>query len=249
MIYDCILFSGLGSEDKILEIRIEELRPLKPIHVIVESYQTFTGKDKGLRLQKDRYNTNIRYITTASHFPDPWDNEQMQRNAIMHGLRNHDLHADDIIIISDVDEIPRLDAIMNYSPSFGLASIQMDEYFFWLNALYQRQTWNLPRIMPWSYAESRMPDQIRKEGFPMTVPNGGWHFSWAGGSANAMQKFQSFSHQEPEIQKWADLSKIQDCRLNTTHMFSGKPLEIMSIDEMPRFVRDNQEYFQELLYV
>ena len=47
MIYDCFTYF---NEAEILEIRVNELAPLKPTHVLIESKYTFTGKEKILEV-------------------------------------------------------------------------------------------------------------------------------------------------------------------------------------------------------
>jgi len=109
-IYDCFTFY---NELDLLEIRLNELDSVVDYFVIVEATKTQTGIDKPLYfdINKDRYTKfkhKIIHIIVRD-MPDitknsAWVLENHQRNQIIKGLNNCNL--DDIIIISDLDEIP-----------------------------------------------------------------------------------------------------------------------------------------------
>lgn len=111
-IYDCFIFF---NELELLKLRLEELWNCVDYFVLVEATKTFSGKSKGLYFQKNKEKFS-KYIDKIVHviiddMPTPekfngdrWQIEYFQRNQIMRGLKN--CKDDDIIIISDVDEIP-----------------------------------------------------------------------------------------------------------------------------------------------
>jgi hypothetical protein len=106
-IYDCFTFY---NEFELLDLRIAEIYDQVDVMVIVEANQTFQNNPKPLYLRelRSRYQhlDKLRVIS-LSDMPggDPWANERHQRDAIIRGL--DDAAPEDIIMISDADEIPR----------------------------------------------------------------------------------------------------------------------------------------------
>ena len=110
--YDCFTFF---NELDMLEMRLEILNNHVDYFVLVESTKTHSGKDKELVFEKnkvifERFSKKIIHVV-VDNMPEAtdqnrWILENFQRNAIMRGLSACD--PEDIILISDVDEIPRL---------------------------------------------------------------------------------------------------------------------------------------------
>ena len=110
-IYDCFLFN---DENHILEIRINELINSVDYFVIIEFGENHQGKRKGQLINQNilkRYKEKIRYYYFDKFEPklSVWQKENYQRNKINEGLK--DANSSDIIIVSDVDEIPILEKI------------------------------------------------------------------------------------------------------------------------------------------
>lgn len=114
-IFDCFTFF---NELDLLEIRLAELAPFVNHFVIAESPLTFTGREKPLFFAENRdrfvaYADKIIHIvvddmpnaTTTS----AWEREWHQRRALVRGLK--DAAPEDIVILSDLDEIPRPQAL------------------------------------------------------------------------------------------------------------------------------------------
>ena len=104
-IYDCFPFNG---ELNLLKLRLELYKNLVDYHVIVESKVNFRGVEKDLKMPQEilKHNPNIRYIVLKKEdfkINDPWHREYETRNSFLKGL--HDSNNDDLIIISDIDEI------------------------------------------------------------------------------------------------------------------------------------------------
>src|SRR4029077_20310130 len=87
---------------------------------------------------------------------------------------------DDIIIISDIDEIPRKEAILQVKPEMGVAFLDMTKFGFFLN-LKEGDHWTPPKICTWKHLKNSTPEEVRNAGAPHTIEKGGWHFSYAGG--------------------------------------------------------------------
>ena len=107
-IYDCFTFF---DENEILEIRLNELNKYVDYFVIVEAGQSHRGVKKNKNINEDiinKFKSKVRYyyIDSFDKNLSPWQRENFQRNYLNAGL--HDAKKDDIIIVSDADEIPNL---------------------------------------------------------------------------------------------------------------------------------------------
>jgi beta-1,4-mannosyl-glycoprotein beta-1,4-N-acetylglucosaminyltransferase len=109
MIVDCFIFY---NEDELLNYRLNILQDIVDVFVLVESTRTFTGKPKKLYFEKEKFKERIIHIVVDDFpFTEPtkeqvWKNEKFQRNCIQRGLDQLTLNDNDILIFSDVDEIP-----------------------------------------------------------------------------------------------------------------------------------------------
>src|SRR5579884_2037055 len=109
MIFDAFLFF---DELKILKLRLEELGDVVDRFVLVESTRTFSNRSKPLHFLDNqhlfrKYASKIRHVVVEDmpeRYESAWDVEAFQRNAILRGIEG--AAPDDLIIISDVDEIP-----------------------------------------------------------------------------------------------------------------------------------------------
>ena len=109
-IYDCFTFF---NELELLELRLESLNDVVDRFVIVEADKTHANKPKPFNFYEHlsnygKYLPKIDYIMDTSVVQykgvGDWSIENNQRNSIMKGLQN--AAPDDLIMISDVDEIP-----------------------------------------------------------------------------------------------------------------------------------------------
>ena len=120
---------------RVLSQRLQK-RYREIVFVIVEGKKDHQGKDKNLNFKIEKFENfkdKIRYIV-VDNFPKSdyaWDLEHHQRNAISKGL--FDAAEDDIIIVSDVDEIPNPLTIS----SFLTKNKYLNENELKLNATYQ----------------------------------------------------------------------------------------------------------------
>lgn len=116
-IYDCFTFY---NEFELLELRLELLYNYVDFFVIVESNKTFQNKDKPFYLDDkidlfEKYLPKIRRVKVVDEIEyngdGDWSIEFYQRNCIARGL--YDAEADDMIMVSDIDEIPTPSVINN----------------------------------------------------------------------------------------------------------------------------------------
>lgn len=127
-IYDCFTFF---NELELLKVRLAELDDVVDHFVIVESPISYTGKSKPLYYKENeeefkKYQHKIIHLVidffpdlTGDEKHDHWKREEYSRNFFMKALTR--CQRDDIIFISDLDEIPRATSVLeikDYLSSF-----------------------------------------------------------------------------------------------------------------------------------
>lgn len=158
MIYDC--FTWFDELD-ILEIRLNTLDSIIDCFVIIEADSTHAGTPKEARFlahsaRFEKFMHKISYhfvhLPSFSHLPtieQPWARENYQRNYIKTALLSL-AKPSDIVIIADVDEIPRPQSVAKYAkalsqrPSINTPRIEVlacDIFYFYLNNLSFGHYW------------------------------------------------------------------------------------------------------------
>lgn len=195
-VFDCFPFC---HELEVLKIRLDELKDVVDYFVIVESIETQRGHPKPLHFENHKelfkpYWDKIIHVAIRDPHPEmePWTREHFQRNCIAQGLKNK-ASSRDIILISDVDEIPRKQAIaavrrklrqgekgvrLHQEMYYYKLNLQMptkktiggEDWFGTVATLYRRVVRQSPQYFR---------DRRNFEKWP-PIWNGGWHFSSAG---------------------------------------------------------------------
>lgn len=239
MIYDCFIFY---NEFEQARIRLEELDEVVDRFVVVESPHTLQkSNQKGgytflgwLADDPDldrRFAHRIRHVCILEELPsDPVDAEAYSRNAIMRALTR--CEPDDLIISSDVDEIPRATSVEQ------AAELAKERCYVLANKTYY---YTLNQEVPWDHY--RFPVALRYKllhGSGRTlqqfreVPSGGvwlsdagWHFSCLADADTIFEKLQAFTHDDLD----APLATIDRAiRLGEDFLGRGK-LTTVEIDE------------------
>jgi beta-1,4-mannosyl-glycoprotein beta-1,4-N-acetylglucosaminyltransferase len=232
-IYDCFCYF---NEDMLLELRLETLCDHVDFFVIVESVKTISGKPKPLNFRMEnfaKFRDKIRYLVVDDYpFPtdDAWRNERYQRDYIANGIK--DAADDDWIIVSDVDEIPRPEAIRLFKPNAcRRGDFQQGSYSYYLNnQCYVNATaavWSGSKIVTYRNFKNffRCAERVRsyKGTGPLRslkrvyfhrwqiqqIPDGGWHFTTLAKIPQIIQKLESFAHQEFNKPEYKDPQVIQ----------------------------------------
>lgn len=206
MIYDCFTFF---NEIDILKIRFEELYPVVDKFVVVEGTQTFQGEQKpalGFQSEEfEQYEDKISWCL-VNEWPEvreagreAWEREYHQRNAIASFLEKLGAQDDDIILISDADEIPRRSVVESLDPD-PVQSVALDVFYYGLN-VWADQTHTI-RAVRYSELKKSTPQLVRtldSNALP-SIEHGGWHFSYLGTPEHVATKFRSFAH--TELNRW-----------------------------------------------
>lgn len=211
-IYDCFLFY---NEYVQLKCRLHELNDVVDYFVLVESVETFQGTPKDLYFSAHQeeftpYLDRIIYVPLENQefalgghpICSAWDRENFQRQQIMRGLSH--AKPTDIIIVSDVDEIPRKEVVVDLAKRINPIDEQaflLSQYGanFFMNRTYG--SWNGTIMASKAYFDRYQLFEVRINRHSLIprenwIPNAGWHFSSLGGLPGWVQKLESFSHVE-----------------------------------------------------
>lgn len=272
-IYDCFCYF---NEDLLLELRLETLWNYVDYFVIVESVYTISGNPKPLNYKPSlfkKYLSKIRYLVVTDYpegLSDAWRNERFQRNYIANGLL--DAKPTDWIIISDVDEIPRPEAIALFNPAkFKRGDFEQDAYAYYFNNRCQQNKknvlWYGSKITTYNHfkhffkcAENVRSFKIRgilgliyrkllKKQSIQIIKNGGWHFTWIASIEKIILKIESYAHQEYNIQEYKshDLIKLKIADGFDILNPNGRCKMQLLSSEFPDFLVCNREKFAQYL--
>jgi len=216
--------------------------------VIVESTHTFVGQEKPLYYNENKhlfteFGEKIIHII-VDDFPykypnisipksEQWKNETFQRNAISRGIERIDgLSNSDIIVISDLDEIPdphRLLQLKQIEIIVDIYSLSMDFYYYNLNTRFNSK-WTLSKIVSYKkYKDSGLSCNNIRHVNAKCILKGGWHLSYFGDASFIKNKINSFSHQEYNNEKYTSLSKIEERVNGARDLFDRGNLEKIEI--------------------
>jgi len=249
MIWDCFLYNG---EKDCLQIRCEELKELSVTHILIESSFTFSGEINSLKYwdfaNLYSYNINPFLFNDMPNNGNAWDNETAQRNYITAALNRSGAKDDDIVILSDADEIPCKEAVKRYNPYMGVASLNMNLYYYHLNLCSGKQVWDMPKILTFGMLKNSTPNDIRNSKAQTSMHDGGWHFSYMGGVDAIKNKIESYSHTEHNTAKYKSDSFIKSKIDNNEFLFDDKKLTLTEIDETyPIVIYSNQSNYSHLI--
>jgi hypothetical protein len=189
MVYDCFLYF---NEDELLEIRLNQLSSYVDYFIIGEGTSTFTGKPNKLRLKvpKGFEQQVIGKIWDCPPESNPWQNEYRQRNNLM-----NDFADDDIVICSDIDEIPSpLFVDIARSGKLDIVAAEMDLCYYFVN--YKKVSkWRGSVACNGRTCKSLTMQGMRnRRGVEQyRIANGGTHYSYLGGKNRILEKLESFS--------------------------------------------------------
>jgi len=251
-VFDCFIFN---NEVDLLEMRLNILNDVVDKFVIIEGNKTFSGmkKESFYEKSKDRFKEwEDKIIYKFVEVPDlgsSWDREIFSRNYCLTLPLYED---EDVIITSDLDEIPNPEAIAHVDEWMSddtHFTFQMNFYMYYLNN-FMTSNWYGSRAATYKYMKTTSVDDIREATEDTSritgpvVDNGGWHFSYFGGVDMIRYKIESFSHQEHNNKRTK--SRIEENLENNTDLFDrnvGFNVIEMTEDEYPEYILNNKEKY------
>jgi len=138
-IFDCFTYF---NEDLILEIRLQTLDKFVDKFIIIEAGQDHQGNKKKKNFDINHFSKfknkiNYFYIENFQNLNYSWDRENYQRNYIFQCIK--EAKTDDLIIISDVDEIPNLEKFEIQKIKSKFIVFEQKMFYYKLNLLLHSQ--------------------------------------------------------------------------------------------------------------
>ncbi|XP_031260156.1 uncharacterized protein LOC116118308 isoform X2 [Pistacia vera] len=230
-VFDAVLFS---NEVDILTIRWKELYPYITQFVLLESNSTFTGLPKPLLFSSNRQKfefvePRLTYGMIGGRFKkgeNPFVEEAYQRVALDQLLRIAGIEDDDLLIMSDVDEIPSAHTINllrwcdNIPP---ILHLQLRNYLYSFEYYLDSKSWRASvhryRSGKTRYAHFRQTDLL--------LSDSGWHCSFCFRHiSDFIFKMKAYSHYDRvRFSHYLNPKRIQDVICNGADLFDMLPEE------------------------
>lgn len=268
-VFDCFSFF---NELDLLELRLNELDAVVDIFVLVEATKTFQKKPKPLyyhenKMRFERFHHKIRHVIVDKYPgffdrfkpPSPMDYDHHQKDHVRIALT--DCEPNDLIIFSDVDEIPNPSILDKNKNLEGVVVFQQRIYHYYFNCL-EVET-NNPTAPAWWYGtvmtrfkdfksvkKLRVRREVHKYGGSTVLPDAGWHFTSLGGVEKIIQKIESFGHDEFNTPQFKDAKRIRELIESGKSVFGfDLHCRFVAIDEtFPRYLQSNQAKFGQYIF-
>jgi beta-1,4-mannosyl-glycoprotein beta-1,4-N-acetylglucosaminyltransferase len=278
MIYDAFLFF---NELDLLKIRLEELKDVVDRFVLVEATLTFSGASKPLYFELHRdifseYADRITHhvVTDVPRFArtSRYLRQFHQRDSIGIALERAGCKPDDLVMVSDVDEIPCGETLPEALALLGSNDLVILEQTYhhdyvnnirehnWLGTYACRYDFlqafgSVHKLRYGKQTLRRTGVDLRKKAIEQKYPrfpHGGWHLSWFGGPDAVLYKQQSYSQslkvpaanrRMPYIRFNTGLSKLVDDPGAKAGPGPSSPRSYDVGCGLPRYLSENRELF------
>ena len=293
-IFDCFMYF---DEEIVLDIRLNMLNPVVDYFVIVESKFTHKGDKRNLKFDINKFTEFKDKIIYLIFDEEPRDIESLldkdvedektrklilnaarrensQRNFITKGLEN--ANNDDLILISDVDEIPNLEKINLKNIKNQIILFKQDMFYYKLNLKLPDLIWSGTKACKKKYLKSpQWLRNIKDKKYPFYrfdtffsekkyiniefVNNGGWHFSNIKTPSEIEHKLKSYLHHREfdinpiSIKDIENIIKnkqaIYDLEVdkNVNKIGNGSKLEDYPLAKLPVYLKNNFEKYKNWL--
>ena len=290
-IYDCFMFF---DEEMLLDLRLNIMDKYVDKFVITEATYMHSGESKKLLFDINKFSKfkdKIIYIVVDTPPPDLFkisdDNslntkeskkilnaskrELYQIEKTQDGIVRAD--PDDVIIVSDVDEIPNLEKVNFNTIGQKLIFFKQKMFYYKLNLFYKLIPWYGSKACKKKYFKSpRWLRSIKNKKYPVWrfdilfsqlkyndiyyVIDGGWHFTNVRKPVDLKKKLSNFLHHvdfEKSGLEIEDLEKLmREKRVMYKHKIDkkgykwgeGEKLQTISLEEMPKYIIENFEKYR-----
>ena len=268
---DCFMYY---DEDLILDLRLHTLNDQVHKFIIAEATKDHAGKDKKLNFNINnflKFKEKITYLivddlpVNIKSFKKNWQvnhlRDQHQRNALAKGYDGYD--DNDLIMISDIDEIPDPKKIKEFKIENKYACFMQKNFQSKINLLnVSDKYWMGTKIIQKKYLKS--PQWLRniktskspfwkfyKPRQPQLIHDGGWHFSFLKNPKDISKKIQSYAHSEFNLPEFTDEKKIEERIKNKQDIFERNyKYEKVDLDNtFPRYILENLKKFENWIAV
>ena len=289
-IYDCFMYF---DEDIVVDVRLNTLNQFVDYFVIVESRFTHKGEARELKFNHkkfEKFKDKIIYIvdeeiysqTEKIKIDDSEDEkyrkaifnatyrENGQRNLISKGLEA--ANKEDFIMISDVDEIPKLSGLNFNSLNEKIILFKQDMFYYKFNLKLPNLIWTgtkacrkknlvnpqwLRNIKDRKYSFFRIDTFFSNTKYTSIkiINDGGWHFSNIKTPKEIEFKLRSYLHHREfdlnplSVEQINEIIKnkqaIYDLKVDKTvnKIGNGSILEKFEFNKLPEYIVTNKDKF------
>ena len=264
---DCFMYF---DDDLVLDIRLNTLNEHVDQFIIAEATLDHAGNDKKLNFDMNKFTKfkhKINYLIiedlpkSVSALRKNWHpahtRDQFQRNSLERGYKNFD--DNDLIMISDVDEIPNPQKISEFKVENKYACFIQKNFQAKINNLnITEENWPGTKICQKKFLKS--PQWLRniktkkrkiwnfyKDKEPQIILNGGWHFSFLKNNELIQKKIMSFAHQEFNKINFTNLDNIEKKINSQTDIFE-RPYHYKKVEldnQFPKYILENKNKFRD----
>ena len=290
-IFDCFMYF---DEEIVLDLRLNVLNEYVDFFVVVESIYNHRGEERKLLFDVNKFKKFEKKIIYLVYKENPKEIEKIfdddnrgeksrkyilnaslrengQRNFILNGLNK--ANDDDIILISDVDEIPNLENFSKEKFNQKIALFKQDMFYYKFNLKLPNLVWSgtkackkkdlkspqwLRNIKDRKYPIYRLDTFFSDTKFMNIkfVNNGGWHFSNIKTPFEIEHKLRSYLHHrefDENPMSVKDIDKIiknkqaiYDLKVDkkVNKIGDGNKLEKYPINKLPKFLQNNLKDFE-----
>ena len=261
-IYDCFQYF---NEDHIVDFRLNILDKYVDYFVISESTRTHQGKLKDINFNIDnfpKFKKKIKFIVAdydkkidfKKHLGGESPIEQHQRNKLSEGIKEASL--EDLIILSDSDEIPDLSKINKIKFNRNIIAFSHKMFMYKLNLQnLDESNWIGSKITKKKNIISMQKlRDLKFKKYPfwridkkkLQIVAGGWHFSFLQNPSQILKKIKSFSHGEHNNETLNEKKILDKILMNEDIFNRGFKLKKVEIDKTyPEYILDNQQKYLE----
>jgi len=291
-IFDCFMYF---DEEVVLDLRLNILNPVIDYFIIVESTFNHKGEKRKLKFDIKKYKKFEKKIIYLIFDEEPSNIEQVlktdnegeksrkyilnaafrengQRNYILKGLEF--ANEKDLILISDVDEIPNLEKIDWNTINDQIILFKQDMFYYKLNLKLPDLIWSgtkackkkylkspqwLRNIKDKKYSFFRIDTFFSKKKYINIkfIENGGWHFSNIKTAAEIEHKLKSYLHHREFDLNPMSKKEIEDIIKNKQAIYdlkvdkrinkigNGNKLIEQPLNKLPSYIQKNLYKYEE----
>ena len=293
-IFDCFMYF---DEEVVLDVRLNTLDKYVDYFVIVESSFTHKGDNKNLMFNHnkfEKFKNKIIYLVydkqpkgievvnendsegekSRKYILNAVLRENGQRNFIQNGLNKAE--DNDIILISDVDEIPNLSEVNFNNISEKIIMFHQDMFYYKFDLKIPNLLWTGTKGCRKKYLLS--PQWLRnvkdRKYFPFRIDilfsekkyssikfisNGGWHFSNIKTAEEIEYKLKSYLHHREFDEQSLSVDEIQNIIENKKAIYDlkvdkrvnkigdGSKLVKIKFEKLPIYIQQNKHNYMKWL--
>ena len=290
-IFDCFMYF---DEDVILDVRLNTLHEYVDYFIIVESCFTHKGDKRDLKFNLDNFAKFKEKIIYLIYDKEPvqvdpiikGDDENLknhksifnasyrengQRNFIIEGIKNAE--DNDIILVSDIDEIPNLENINFKDFKEKLIFFNQEMFYYRFNLKLPNYNWVGTKACKKKHLQSpQWLRNIKDKKYPYYrfdiffsetkffnirfINEGGWHFTNLKSADQIRHKLKSYLHHREfdlnplSVEEINNLIKnhqaIYDLKVDkrAQKIGHGNKLEKCDLKKLPSYINNNLDKFK-----